>query len=1177
MKKKTLTAILLGLLALLICLPALCAADEYTDAGITEFTRTEIMDAVNGHQDQDLATVSPGAEIQKLPRDAGGKYIVPAGAISLGDDGLGTGDAYIEPREGVKVLRNGVNGLRVARAGEGSVWDADRKRSFTVANAGEAAPAAGEKVIIVMEDNTFDCGVVESYTGGVLTLRAHSETDHTLLTYCKTFHLGASQFNFAVPIDAEGKLRTGVTESGEYKARGRLIFYGSVDGGLIWVNMDFNTKVDFAEDYTGSDGKKERSHINVKLDPGEIEYHLELIPEAEIPIVPLVLSIDLSPEFIISGNAEGNFDFRLDLTEGFHFYYVYHPFRDDEFAFERHSDGPNFSDFALDAKGSVKIGLAWGPEVDVLEGLVGLGIKYEGGAKFTATWTPEGFYGDERDRYHACEKNCVQIVGRPVLGPLAIDAKVAWVFKKRILDIVDEKEYDPFLHYYNSWEFNDSGLEECPHHAWKLDVKVTDTDGKAIRGAEVSADPLMAHYHKYSKATTDAGGNATLYIPYDKKTVPPTPDEYTLTASLETGDQHKIENKVKWPAARKESETEIELDLRTATITFEDTGTPAATDMPQPITVYMAETTEAYLPKTEPKKSGQHFLCWTTEKDGGGTKYPKGSKIKVTGDVTLYAQYEIINETYVVMYDANGGDSAPMPQVTKLGQPTYLTKEPAVWENHTFLGWSYDSMAGGVDFPAGTETPLVNKDHQRVIVLYAVWTFDPVDKPVKLSYNMNGGPEGQKPADRWAKKDSWLTVSDKVPVWSKLYLFAGWDEDPDAEKGRYAPGDTILMNRDRTLYAIWKYDPAPEPYTLRFADTGSGTAAGIPAAITFSPKAGTKVQIPDRTPAKSGLHFTGWNEKEDGTGTIHMPGETFAPGGDMTLYARWQVIRNSYVVLYNANGGTSAPQAQIVPLGQDAQLSGEPAVWASHRFLGWALKDDADVPDYPYGKQNVISNPEKKPAITLYAVWGFKPVDKPARLSFDMNGGPEGQKPSDQWAPAGTHVALSAAKPSWDGQHTFLGWGVSRDQKSDLYQPGENIRLDRDTKLYAIWSIKYTITEGNGSVWKTGDKALRFTADGNAKYFYHLQIDGTVIYQANYALESGSTVVTLPPAFLNTLKEGTHTIRFIYTDGTADGTFGIRKTLPPTGDEADLILWGGLVILGIAGMAVAMAMHRKKK
>lgn len=42
----------------------------------------------------------------------------------------------------------------------------------------------------------------------------------------------------------------------------------------------------------------------------------------------------------------------------------------------------------------------------------------------------------------------------------------------------------------------------------------------------------------------------------------------------------------------------------------------------------------------EPDKAGYEFIEWNTKKNGNGTSYDAGDKVKLTGDLTLYAQWD---------------------------------------------------------------------------------------------------------------------------------------------------------------------------------------------------------------------------------------------------------------------------------------------------------------------------------------------------------------------------------------------------------------------------------------------------------------------------------------------------------------------------------------------------------
>ena len=97
----------------------------------------------------------------------------------------------------------------------------------------------------------------------------------------------------------------------------------------------------------------------------------------------------------------------------------------------------------------------------------------------------------------------------------------------------------------------------------------------------------------------------------------------------------------------------------------------------------------------------------------------------------------------------------------------------------------------------------------------------------------------------------------------------------------------------------------------------------------------------------------------------------------------------------------------------------------------------------------------------------------------------------------------------------------------------------------------YKITAGKGSSHTEGaSEDLKITCDGALEDLVSISVDGTVIDNANYTLESGSTILTLKATYLNTLSAGSHTVTFTYKDGqSASADFSIAKPAQVTTNE----------------------------
>ncbi len=73
-------------------------------------------------------------------------------------------------------------------------------------------------------------------------------------------------------------------------------------------------------------------------------------------------------------------------------------------------------------------------------------------------------------------------------------------------------------------------------------------------------------------------------------------------------------------------------------------------------------------------------------------------------------------EKHTVVYDANGGESAPIEKVADCGKTVKVTDITPVKGNKVFLGWSFSPKAKDVDIVSGQRFRL-----EKDIVLYAVW------------------------------------------------------------------------------------------------------------------------------------------------------------------------------------------------------------------------------------------------------------------------------------------------------------------------------------------------------------------------------------------------------------------------------------------------------------------------
>ena len=87
-------------------------------------------------------------------------------------------------------------------------------------------------------------------------------------------------------------------------------------------------------------------------------------------------------------------------------------------------------------------------------------------------------------------------------------------------------------------------------------------------------------------------------------------------------------------------------------------------------------------------------------------------KAQKTGFIVEYDD----SKKHTVIYDANGGENAPIEKIAKKGETVVVTQAVPTKNNKTFMGWAYSAKAKKADVEAGGKIRLV-KD----TTLYAVW------------------------------------------------------------------------------------------------------------------------------------------------------------------------------------------------------------------------------------------------------------------------------------------------------------------------------------------------------------------------------------------------------------------------------------------------------------------------
>lgn len=257
-----------------------------------------------------------------------------------------------------------------------------------------------------------------------------------------------------------------------------------------------------------------------------------------------------------------------------------------------------------------------------------------------------------------------------------------------------------------------------------------------------------------------------------------------------------------------------------------------------------------------PTRTGYTFNGWFTA-DSGGTKVTASTKVKLTANQTLYAQWSIIKSE--VSFNGNGVTISASP-ITVTYNSTYGTLPTPTRTGYTFKGW-FTATTGGTQITASTKVTIVAKQ-----TLYAQWTAN----DVSVTFNPNGGSVSTTSAK--VKFDSTYGT---LPTPTRTgYTFSGWYTA--ASGGTKVTSTTKVTNANaHTLYAQWTVNS----YTLTF-DPNGGTVSPTSTKVNYGSAYGT---LP--TPTNPYNTFDGWYTAR--TGGTKVTAATVMGAGNTTIYAHW--------------------------------------------------------------------------------------------------------------------------------------------------------------------------------------------------------------------------------------------------------------------------------------------------
>ena len=282
-----------------------------------------------------------------------------------------------------------------------------------------------------------------------------------------------------------------------------------------------------------------------------------------------------------------------------------------------------------------------------------------------------------------------------------------------------------------------------------------------------------------------------------------------------------------------------------------------------------------------PTRSDYSFDGWYTA-SSGGTRITSSTTVSLTANQTLYAHWTYSPASYTVTFNANGGSVSTSSRTVTNGS-TYGSLPTPTRAGYTFDGW-YTASSGGTKITSSTTVSLAGNQ-----TLYAHWNAN----SYTVTFNANGGSVSTS-----SKTVTNGSTYGSLPTPTRAdYSFDGWYT---ASSGgtRITSSTTVSLTANQTLYAHWTYSPAS--YTVTFNANG-GSVSTSSKTVTNGSAYGS---LP--TPTRTDYRFDGWFTASSG-GTQITSATTVNLTANQTLYAHWT---RTYIVTYDANGGTGVPSPQ---------------------------------------------------------------------------------------------------------------------------------------------------------------------------------------------------------------------------------------------------------------------------
>ena len=370
-----------------------------------------------------------------------------------------------------------------------------------------------------------------------------------------------------------------------------------------------------------------------------------------------------------------------------------------------------------------------------------------------------------------------------------------------------------------------------------------------------------------------------------------------------------------------------------------------------------------------------------------------------------------------------------------------LTKNAFTVSGYTFTGWNSQKDGSGTAYIDEQLVSNLSSQAGGHVDLYAQWRANAQE----IRYHANADDVDGETESTSGVTDG--TVSVEENGFTKTgYTFVNWNTKPTGDGTDYDAGDSVKLPAGGIdLYAKW----SPNSYTISFVanhKSSNGSMSDMP--MTYD----VAKNLTRNAFTVPGYTFTGWNSKQDGSGTMYADAAevknlTATAGGNVKLYAQWKADSQSITYDKNADKATGETKSTTGATDDTVEISGNGFTRTGYTFTGW--NKSADGSGTAYNPSDDVVLPAG--GITLYAQWKANTY----KIRFDENHEGATGKMGD--LPMTYDVSKKLTKNAFSASgYTFTGWNTKANGSGTAYADAAdavNLSATQDAvvTLYAQW------------------------------------------------------------------------------------------------------------------------------